>query len=559
MNARSSSPTGPDVTRRLALSALAGTLVVVTGPRRSRAGDDLVVKARAQLTDLETVARGFRIDVSGVLRDNLGQPVARERVEVSLDGGSPLPATTDANGRFQARLAARAEGARAVSVRFPGSSLLGPADANGQVTVGRVTVTLTFEAPTSVPGGEPVDVAVRAVDTRGIARHGLVVRLEVDGAPLPPATTGPDGRARWTLRALPRGVHRLEATSAADEVHLAASARHDVTSWTALAIALDGLPETLGPDDVLDASGRVEGAEGVAIPIVLTIDGQPVGGTSTATTGAWRITLPAESLPAGRVEVRALAAPTDPGFRTAFSERRSVTVQAPPPPSAAWVVVPVVLGALAAGLAAVRRRGPGRVAPPAEPAVPPTPLAPFVRAAVEAGDGALVVSVRDAVTGGAIASAECRLSGDPTRAPVVSTTDGGGNARLVGVGDTLLVRAEGFAPAEHPCPVPPGGAVHVHLSTRRARIQACHEEVLRVAGRPVLRFGRDTPAQSARALRDRGAPDALVSDFTAAVERGCFGPLPPSQSALDAVESAARALRAHFADRAERRRAGAPP
>lgn len=540
-----------------ALAALLAVVIVHGRVSPVRADGELVVKARARLTDLETVARGTRVEVAGTLRDNLGQPVARERLEIRLDDAPPALATSDASGRFLVRLVARAEGARTVHVRFPGSALLGAAEAGGQVTVGRTSVSLTFDAPSEVEAALPLAFEVRATDSGGVPQTALAVKLTVDGTDLPPTTTGPDGRARWALRPLSRGRHLLVATAAADDLHLGATASHTVTIWSPLALTLDPLPERLAPGESLVADGSLEGAEGESVPIVLTIDGEPLGGTSTAAGGTWRITVSGAVLPVGRIEVRAMAAPTTPGFRPTFSERQFVEVLAPPPPSVAWVLVPVCLGAVAAGLAGWRRRAPAvrpATAPDGSGAVSPPA---FARAAATP-DPALRVEVRDAVTLKPVPGAVCRLLGGPADGPEVSVTaDDVGRARLSGIGETLAVDAEGYAPARHACPVPPGGAVVVHLLTRRARIQACHEELLRVAGRPILRFGRETPAQSAHALRERGAPGDLVDAFTAAVERGCFGPAEPGPEDLSAVEAAGDALRTFFDSTSPAARRGA--
>lgn len=535
------------------------TLLVVGAPHAARAGGELTVKARAQLTDLETVARGARIEVAGTLRDNLGQPVARERLEVRLDDAPPETAASDRDGRFRVRVVGGAEGIHTVRVRFPGSALLGPAEAAGQVTVGRTAVTLLFTAPSEIEFGTPIEIDVRATEPRGAPQPGLVVRLRIDETELSPTTTDADGRSRWSLLPLPRGRHRLLAVSAADDEHLGASATHDVMVWAPLTVTLDPLPEHLAAGDALDVAGRLSGAPGESVPIVLTANGQPIGGTSTTAAGEWRIIAPARALTAGRLEIRAMASPASPDLRAAFSERRFIEVAAPPPRSLVWVLAPVVLGGFAAGLAAWRRRAPDVSRPPtAEPAGVTAPAA-FVRAAGASPEGDLTVEVRDAVTAMPIAGAACHLlDGPPGTLPPAASTTPDGRARLSGVGQRLRVEASGYAPAMHPCPVPPGGHVVVRLLTPRARIQACHEEVLRAAGRPVLRFGRETPAQSARALVDRGAPPGLVEAFTAAVEHGCFGREAPGPDTLLEVEVTAAALRTHFGERTSARSASRP-
>ncbi len=534
--------------------ALTAVLAIALGlgpPRAASAEPEIVVKARATLTELLTVTRGLRVDVEGNLRDNLGQPVSGAEVEIQVGEATPRSATTDAQGHFRATVTTQGSGARKVEVRFPGSALLGPAAAQGEVTVGRAEVELQLQAPEATEAGRPLDLGARAVDRRGTPRAGLSLQVALDAQQLSALPTDADGEIHLTARDLGRGTHRLVVTFAGDEDHLPARAEQTLTAFVTPRVTLDALPPRLEPGSVLTASGVVEGAPGEALPIVLTAEGDPVGGTTTDAQGRYSVTLAADTLPAGKLEVRALVAPTEPSLRTAFSAAQRVEVVPPPPPSLAWFIAPVTAGALAAFAAAWRRRPRPLAASPAPTRVPPPP--PFVRRAAPVDDGRLRVEVRAEATGTPIRATVRLLEGrsapsllDPPVPGPATETDGDGCAVLEGPGEWLWTEAEGFAPDGHACHVPPGAHVVIHLQTPRARIQARHEAVLAAAGRPVLKFGRETPGQSAVDLIRRGAPGALVDRFTEAVERGCFGAEAPDLALLVEIDADALALTQFF-------------
>ena len=532
---------------------LSGALAA--SPRAAKAESELLVKARASLTEVVAVARGLRVQIEGNLRDNLGQPVAGEWLTVGLSSASPQRVQSDALGHFRASLLAEGSGARQVEIRYGGSSLLGVAAAQSEVTVGRGAVELRFDAPDTSPAGQPLDLTVTAVDARGTSIPGLTLDIALDAQVVPALPTNGAGEVRLSARALSRGTHRLVATFRGDEDHVAARAEHRLSAFVTPTVDLDPLPTPVEPGVTLAATGQVHGADGEGVPVVLTAAGDSVSGTTTDTEGRFRLTVESDRLPSGRLELRALAAPTDPTLRSAFSAAQILEIVPPPPPSIAWFVAPVTVGALAAFAAAWRRRPRAAPVPPAPPRLPPPP--PFQRRAPPVDDGVLHVEVRSEMTGLPLPATVWLLPEGPPptlrEAPdgdahggVRATTDADGRVALSGTGAWLWTEAPGHAPDAHRCHVPPGAHVVVHLQTLRGRIQARHEAVLEAAGRPLLRFGRETPGQAAADLTRRGAPPELVLRFTQAVERGCFGAAPPDISLLAAVEQDAGALTEGF-------------
>ncbi|MCB9536279.1 MAG: hypothetical protein H6704_08435 [Myxococcales bacterium] len=161
--------------------------------------------------------------------------------------------------------------------------------------------------------------------------------------------------------------------------------------------------------------------------------------------------------------------------------------------------------------------------------------------------------MRDALTAAPLRAATVvRLAPDaPTPAAasvdpppgVAGTTDRGGRATLDGAGRVLWAWAPGYAPVCHVLPAD-GGRVALNLLPLRARLQTLYAEVLQVAGRPALRFGRQTPDEARRPLARRGAPDAAVDDLTDLVRAACFGPTPPAPADLARALALAEQVRA---------------
>ena len=536
------------------MTATFGALCALCAPGTA-SGQALVVKARATVTELLVQARGLTVSVEGNLRDNLGQPVPGEALEVILPGGAPVPARTDTEGHFEVTARANSAGNARLRVHFPGGALLGAAEAAADVTFGRTAVALTLEAPEQVEVRKGFDVSVHAADAHGAPLPGVPVAVSLDGHVLATARTDRQGGLQLEAGGLPRGAHALRADFTGDADQVEARAEGTVVATSPLAVTLGELVPKLPPDGTLEVQGHVIGAEGDSVPVLLTANGQAVGGSSSNAEGDFRLAVPADALGAGRIKVRVMANPTDPGLRGAASAEKVVEVEAPPPPSLTWMLAPTALAALAAAGAIWRRRptlGP-QVTPPARPTPPP----PFVHRPSEAtGDGALHLEIRSAQTGVPLAGVARLLTADdatPARfhAPTgaLEAAQPTGTLRLTGPADRLWVSAPGYRPDVHRCLVPPGGHVVVHLQTLRVSAQALHEEVLAAAGRPVLRFGRETPAQAAVDLLARGAPLPAVTDLTEAVERACFAADAPTLDDLVALDVLAAGVRAHFARR----------
>ncbi len=504
------------------------------------------VKARAWLDGLSAFARGHEVTVRGTLRDDLGQPVPGATLEVRGERAS-----ADARGGFEVTVQIPAEGRQRVGVRFPGSSLVGPAEGEVEVVVGRTATELHLGVDSEVDATQPVQVEIALTAADGSPVPGARVELTLDGEALPPQTTDGRGRASALLTSLTPGLHGLYAKWAGDRERLPAEATEKVEATLPLTVDLVAPNPSPASGDPVVLEGRVAGAAGRApdAEVVLTANGRPAERTSTRG-GAFRFLLAADDLEAGDVVFRATGHTAEPGWRDGVSPTVTVRVPIPPPPSPGWAWAPGLLaGAALLGGLWLRRPRP-RAAPPPLPEPEPT-LTPFEFELPPAAT-VLEVEVRDAVSHVPLVATVVRLPDDLLRPHPADTdappgerarTDERGRARVPGAGRRVWTWAEGYAPSVHELPASVGLA-RIRLLPLRARLQRLYDEVLRAAGRPPLRFGRDTPREARQPLLARGAPPDPLVELTQLVERACFGARAPRPEDLRAALDQAEAIRA---------------
>lgn len=505
------------------------------------------VRARTLFDGLRAMTRGQRVEVEGTLRDNLGAPVAGGVVELRGPGVVDR-VETSVEGRFVGTLRLAGSGERQIAVAYDGSGLLAGTRAELPVRVGRDALTLRIDAPDEVDRRVSVPVVVAALDGGGGAVSGVMIGVDLDGNRLRQQRTDGQGRIRLDLPPLAAGVHVVRAVFAGSEVFMAAEVERTIEAALPLKVELRsaGAP---GPGDPVVFDVRV--LEGPAsVRVMLTAEGDPV--TDAVVAGQARLRVDPDDVEPGPVRFRAWAHTAVEGWRDAASAVVTVEVPAPPPPSPWWVRAPVILAALSLLGVVVRLRRRPRAAPP--PRVEAPVLAPpfvFEESAVS-GTGAIEVVVRDALSAKPVAATLVRLTWDvatpdpavvePPAGEQIATGDDG-RARLAGEGDRLWAHAPGYAPVCHPLPKRGGRAV-INLLPLRARLQTLYAEVLAEAGRPPLRFGRQTPREAAPPLVKRGAPDEPLAALTALVEEACFGGSAPTAGDLGEALRLAASVRA---------------
>ncbi|MEZ4473043.1 MAG: hypothetical protein R3F60_20120 [bacterium] len=530
---------------RLALPALLLLGVAAAAPR-------LAVKARTSVGDLRAAHEGDRVLVTGILRDNLGQAVPLARLVVR-EGEQAVAVQTGADGRFEATLSAEGAGPRSIRVEFQGDPLLSGAGSQTTVQVGRKTVSLAVAMATTVEAGEPATASVSASDGEGAPVPDLPLHVRLDAETLTPVRLGPAGQAVIPLPPPIPGTHRLRVYWPGDAHRAPADVEAVFVAGQSMQITLAAADASPAPGQPVVLSGRVTRGPDQPVSVRLTADGRPIDDARTDSGGGFRFTLEAGSLPAGTVRFRAAGRTDAEGWRDALSPVVSVQLPAPPPPSPWWLWGPALLAALSLavvlGRAWRKRPRPTVSVPRPAPALPP----PFVfEAPANAAPGALSVHLRDALTGAPLRGTVVWLArGAPEPGPaatapppgVQAETDAEGQARLDGGGDRVWAWAVGYAPACHPVP-PSGGRARLALLPVRARVQTLYDEVLVHAGRPPLRFGRQTPREAAAPLARRGAPAAALEALTVLVERACFDAAPVEHATLVEAHALAEQIRA---------------
>lgn len=543
---------------RFATSAIALALAGLLAAAQAAAQPIIQVRARAFLDGLVASSRGGEVTVQGALRDNLGAPVVQAPVEILADGAPVERVTTDTEGRFSAEFALDGSGERRLEVRYGGSVLLDETRARLPVTVGRNPLRLRLDVPDEIPIKTAISVGVAAFDARDVPVSGLRLGLDLDGAPLRAPRTDRAGRDEVPLPPMSPGVHTLRLHYRGDARYLPTELVREVEVARPMAIALSRPSEApLMPGDPIVLDVDLGPERPASVRVTLTAEGRPIDDAEVSADGT-RFVIDADDVEPGPVRFRALAHAEATGWKDALSEVITVEVPPPPPPSPWWIRAPALLAALSllGVLVRIRRR------PKAAPAAPPTVVAgppPFTFEAppdAKASDR-LAVAVRDGLDGRPLIATVVRLPvlappptpGDPavpageraeTDAQGRAVFDAGGDR-----GDRLWAHAPGYAPSCHALPRSGGRAV-VHLLPVRARMQTLYAEVLEAAGRPPLRFGKETPREASAALTGRGAPDRPLDALTALVERACFGARDPDEAdlieAFDLAQSVRRGL-----------------
>lgn len=510
----------------------------------------VAVKARAHVEGLKAQSDGRTVRVRGALRDNLGQPLPRQPIEI-IAGTTRRAARTDARGGFDVEVRVEGDGEQRIQVRFVGNALVGPVDQATPVRVGRGAVGLRLQIPSTVEAEQPLTVSADAVDNEGKPLASIPLQLRLDNQPMEPVRVGPDGRGVIALPPLPAGPHTLRAFFAGDDDHLPVSEEVAFRAARTMGLSLQVADPAPAPGQPLVFSGRIEGPTDVAVRLLL--GGRVIASTRASASGGYTLTVDADTIGEGTHRVRAGAVTDEAGWRDGLSKPVEVTVPPPPPPSPWWLWAPVILAAISLlgvlGRAWRRRPRPKAQVAPKPAAAPP----PFTFEAAPRGErGTLQITLRDGLSGMPLAGTVVLLppqEATPGRAQIEppagtqGATDARGQATLAGQGDRLWAWAEGYAPACHPLPAA-GGFAGVNLLPIRARLQTLYAEVLEAAGRPPLEFGRQTPREAAPPLAERGAPDDPLVALTGLIEEACFGGARPDQAALEEADRLALAIEA---------------
>lgn len=296
---------------------LSGALVLLSLSSPSQAFD-LRIGARTEMS-ARVESKGTRVALDGYLRDNLGQGLEGEIIQIEFEPVDEAEeayysrdARTDRTGRFYLSLALDPGQYRAVLTYTGREHYYERSSLVDTVTSERGAVTLSLQAPPLL------DRRAGAVSIRVAATHGpapvpnLRLTMEVDGDAAD-VVTGPDGIA--TVPFDPERADRIlvpmrlsfegskafeaaEVTSSVrllDDPSLSLSARN-VRARLERGVSVEG--------EVVD---RRAGVSGALVDLVLVQGGLEVARYSTRTQddGGYQLFVPEDRLKEGRLEVRA--------------------------------------------------------------------------------------------------------------------------------------------------------------------------------------------------------------------------------------------------------------
>ena len=515
----------------------------------------------------------------GRLLDDVGEPIATERVQLELPGLAPVTRLTDDAGRFEIPLSARevrrlqSDGELVTwTVRFDGNARLGDTAQSGALDLSkratRMSVTLPGGGPEIVLGDRPIEIRVALADVsegdeRPVAQ--AAVTLEVGSGSELVGATGTSGAATFVVRpdSLVGGRYQVVARFAGDTLHAAAFAQTRLTALLPTRLTLRVVREGDERYGRYRMSGRLSDQRsplaGQVVAVVATRGSERIFElvAPTDADGVFVSAIPASELQAlresqgggperARLELRARFLPT--GGWHAPSVSAPVALDLPPPLGVPlrWYLAGLGLvvsfvalarairaGALGRALAWVKRRLEAR---PGRPALPPPEdeVPPFVTAL--SAPGAPHRSRTSDVLSGVIVDAHTRA---PLEGRVVVRSGEVEEVALAAAGRfstgplthgawSVIVEAPGHLPRELALEIPHDGAYDgaewALLAVHRT-VREIFSDSLRGLGAP-LAWGFATPREASRdALTqsdERSVVEPPLAELTTIVERTHF-------------------------------------
>ncbi|MEQ8454660.1 MAG: carboxypeptidase regulatory-like domain-containing protein [Sandaracinaceae bacterium] len=550
------------------IALLCAPILLAAPPSTVRAQPVVRVRAESRI-ELRVERAPGEVRVTGVLRDDRGEPLTDQSVEVRV---------SDAAGRTVAREVTRTGVSGQLSARFPvdptasrlsatfsGDERYRGVDVAQQLDLGRAHVRLGLARD----DGQRLDrldldlesheLRVRAESAEGGDGLSVTLRSEV-GDLLATGTTGADGTAVLRVRSErlgPPAADRLIVATDGDERRARAQTEVLVVRYRDATLSLEATPSRLEPGAALRMEGRLYDRAGPlprrAVGLFAERRHEPPLLLDTVLTDregrfAREVTLGEGS--SGTVGVRARFTSDAPWRPSAESETAPITLT---PPSAApwpWLLVPMALCALA--IFWVSRRSAPEPTRASITAVPP-PAPPGIEAAERRGARGAAFRdvggrVLDSDSGTAIAAAVVTLRlGDSTRETRSDAAGAFSFSQLAEGEHRLSVDAPGYESRDAVVPIPHGGG----WLDARVRLRSLRELAVRhyasVAER--LAPGRRWWALwTPRELLERARRDARAeaTSLTEAVERAAYAAPHPSPEDVQEIgrrsESVSRSL-----------------
>ena len=480
------------------------------------------------------------IQVRGVLRDDLGAPLSRRAVHVRVaetDGATVADATrmTDAQGAFGLRTVLR-PGTYRMSAQFGGDASYAEIAVERGLDLARAEVHLVVRVRDA--GRFDLDTPEHAIDVQvscDVGTDGLDVELldELD-RPLARATADDDGSLSFVLSSSGLGAEgpgRMKARTRGDARRADAQTEVPIIRYRATEITLDAEARELEVGDELALTGSLRNSQGPLREAAIGIydDDAHRATVLTDDTGRflWRFEATRDDVPTTRFH--AVFESDNPGRIGSESAHVSIAID----PGASWrwlwLLAPMFVCMLV--VLWIRRRRPH-----AAPA-PPVRRDPVgISIAPTAHRRASSRRVRGWILGhadGDPLGASIEIRGPETRR--IDAPDGAFDLELPNGTWTLRFVASHHAPVESTIAVPHQGeweGIRVRLETWRARIARAFLDLSR-------RFVKPSTKTIHELRHDERLPTRVLR-LGKVVEEGVYGPVPPSEDVVRAVEREAK-------------------
>lgn len=517
-----------------------------------------VVRVRSESRiELRTVRRPNEVTIAGVLRDDLGQPLASRELVVRVRPDDPQapPATrqvtTSDDGSFRVPVVLGTGGYR-VSAAFDGDENHERVEVERRLDLDRADVRLHVVVPDA--GRLDLDRGEHTIEVVALSEEdgsGLSIELldELDRR-LDAGTTDAEGRVRFVLtsdRLGAPGAGRIKARSRADRRRAEAQTEVPIVRFRKTYLTL-GASQTRGrPGEKVtlrgelgDSTGPLEGRA-----VGLYAGDEHVATVLTDETGELVAEIELDGSHGDRIEVRARFESDAPGRDPSESDAVVIEVRAPPPSPWPWLLVPIAVCAIA--LVLLARRAPRRPERPTAAPQPPVGVQIAARQTRRPDRADVAGRILDHRDDEPVVDAMVTLVGAEGRAlPVPVAPDGTFEARSIPLGAwTLRVEAEGYRPAEAALRVPHRGEwsdVRVRLESLRALAVA----PFRRLALEVLPSARLWPVWTNREVLDRlrarlRGPEP-IDELNDRVERAAYDAEPPTQADVETIEQRTAAV-----------------
>jgi len=516
--------------------------------------------------ELRTERHEDHVVIEGALRDDLGEPLAgRELVlRATPDDGTEVPArhtlTTRSDGGFRVRLDLIRGGHR-LRGSFGGDPTHERVEVERRLDLDRADVRLRV----SVPEGGRIDLdrtehRIEVVAESVEGGDGLSIDLidELD-RPLAWSQTDQAGRLAIVIPSEmlgPPGAGRIKARSRPDTRRAEAQTEVPIVRYRATVLELSASRSEARPGDdvrltgtLSDATGPIEG-RAVGLFAQEGIGGGPAGTADehlatvlTDRDGRFVTDVGVDARHEGTLEVVARYESDAPGRASSVSPPVWIAVAAARPTPWPWLLVPLAICALL--LALIARGAPKRPERSVE-APPERPIGVDAarRRTLRADRHDLSGYVLDHRDDEPIANARVALVDEAGRELVARTDARGGFALAeVAVGAfTLSVDAAGYVEVSTRVTIPHRGewtAATVRLESRRARALARYRPVAAELLPSPRLWGIWTQRDILERARGTGRAGPSLADLTDRVERAYYGPVPPSEADVVAIEERA--------------------